>query len=342
MATGFWCKKSLRRWLPVLFVAFPLPGGLEAEGSTLTLKRLDGSAIPYCSEAEPSFVAEIQTSFVNLTTVSLQLITVKAGDREIAVINNPRLTPNQQLSFRDTFSFHWDSSQKQDGKLQSAMYDSIWVTWANPFDAKEILGGSVRVRPAPKQAEIYFTDKDGKPINGQWPDSTYLLLKDQAFDPDKKYTIIVIRKPADSNLYTPDTTTLSFTSGSSTTSGGLATILTLLLGSSGSSGSGSVISNLVQGDFLEAFYQDPADGDTARVGTMYTGPNKPSNTIHKKDSRSGNRNAQRHDVGACNLQGKKVILSAVAANSKSRLIFTTRHLPCSRQVVVVPGQHPYP
>ncbi|MDB5103017.1 MAG: hypothetical protein JWP91_706, partial [Fibrobacteres bacterium] len=125
-----------------------------------TLDVLDQNGNPltggYLTELNTDYTVKVTTTQAGLASISPIATTEVRGDQETLTIGSPQIL-GDNIVFSGASAFQIAAATKANNKTEAAAYDSLIVTWVNPKDAKDVAEKRVLVRPAPKQAQAYFS-----------------------------------------------------------------------------------------------------------------------------------------------------------------------------------------
>ena len=242
--------------------------------STLDILDQNGNPLPgYLSELNPSYTIRVTTTQANLTSITTPATTKTAADAENVTITNPT-KPGDYFVFTGSEPFVIGAATASNGKSEASPWDSLIVRWVNPSDpTRDIAEKRVLVRPAPKQAQVFFsTTAAGTPVTDslEGTETTiYVFVRDEILRTTDSPTIKLTTTPgaAHGNGAPPDVESLPLT----VVSPGLyraavpATLAVTIV-------PGNSSLQLLSGDQIRASYVDPVDKDSASANAGYGVP----------------------------------------------------------------------
>ncbi|MEO6095394.1 MAG: fibro-slime domain-containing protein [Fibrobacteria bacterium] len=140
--------------------------------STLEILDQNGNQLTgsYLTELNTAYTIRVTTTQAGLSSVSTDAATKVGLDAETIVLTNP-IAQGSNFVFSGLSPFRITSATAANGTTEASTYDTLTVRWVNPADpTRDIAEKKVPVRPAPKQARIYFSTKD----DGSDDTNTYL------------------------------------------------------------------------------------------------------------------------------------------------------------------------
>ncbi len=162
--------------------------------TTLQIRNAAGLIPPYFSEVDTSYRIRLNTSPGPITQATAYALAVRQGDDERPVMSNPAITGGR-LIFQGGFPFRAGGSHTDfNGRLESAVYDSLRVSWVHPRDSRDSALGTMKVQAAFKAAEVYFAATPGGVKITNYPitqTTLYVVVKDQIWNPSLTYTVLV-------------------------------------------------------------------------------------------------------------------------------------------------------
>jgi len=183
--------------------------------STLDILDQNGNTLPgYLSELNTAYTIKLVTSQAQLTTAAVDASTQIAVDKETVSIPNP-VFANDRFTFTGTEPLIIGAATANDGKSQASPYDSLIVRWVNPQDPTDIAEKHVWVRPAPKQAKVFFaTNADGTGATNSIAGTAtqiYVFVTDEILRATDQPTIKLVTSTPTGSGRTGDSLTLNLT-----------------------------------------------------------------------------------------------------------------------------------
>ena len=133
--------------------------------STLRILNSSGIRPPFFTNANTAFQVRLRTSATVLDSVFTPSLTKTKGDAESPLIKSPVRTADS-LVFQNSFAFKVETilpKTNGNGTLESALYDSIIVSWVHPRDPQDGVADTLPVRASKNQAVAYFSATEGGP-----------------------------------------------------------------------------------------------------------------------------------------------------------------------------------
>ncbi|MBW8889726.1 MAG: fibro-slime domain-containing protein [Fibrobacteres bacterium] len=236
--------------------------------STLDILDQNGNTLPgYLSELNTAYTIKLVTSQAQLTTASVAASTQAAVDKETVSIPNP-VFANDRFTFTGTEPLVIGAATANDGKSQASPYDSLIVRWVNPQDPTDIAEKHVWVRPAPKQAKVFFaTNPDGTgatdSISGT-ATQVYVFVTDEILRSTDQPTIKLVTSTPTGSGRTGDSLTLNLTVVSPGLYRAKVTLSIVPV-----SVPADTIIQVQLGDQIKASYTDPLDKDVASANAGF-------------------------------------------------------------------------
>jgi hypothetical protein len=229
------------------------------------LKASDQNGNPlaggYLTEDNASVTLSLSTTQTGLSSATINLSTVSAGDAETGTLANPAAQGNSMV-YSGASGLTMAVPVPADGKLQASAYDSLFVKWINPMDTSNVATLLVPIRPAPKQARAYFSAKaDGSDTTDQYlgtETTLYLFIVDQLLPAGLPLTASVETAPKNGAGRVKDTETFNLTS---VAPGKYRATLPVDITPTSVPGNGRL--QLAIEDGIKGSYRDPIDQDAA-------------------------------------------------------------------------------
>lgn len=237
--------------------------------STLEILDQNGNPLPgYLSELNNPYTIKVTTTQAGLTSITARASTQTALDSESVVIANPTAL-GDNFVFSGTEPLVIGAAAAANGKTEASAYDSLIVRWVNPADpARDIAEKRILVRPAPKQARVYFsTSATGTPETDTYAGtetSIYVFVTDEILPTGSNPTIALVTTTPSGSGRLGETETLNLTP----VSPGLyrATVPVQVVVTPIQSDN---TLQLQVGDLIKATYVDPLDKDSASANAGF-------------------------------------------------------------------------
>jgi fibro-slime domain-containing protein len=167
-----------------------------------TLEILDAAGLPftsgYITQNATGYTIKLTTTQAGLTNATVKALTPVASDSENIVLAT-KTDLGGRFTYTGVVPFSILTATKADSKTQASSYDSLLVTWVNPKDASDRPQSKIRIRPAPVQAQVFFsTNSNGTPQTTQYPstaDSIFVFVQDEELPPGSKPTVQLTTTP---------------------------------------------------------------------------------------------------------------------------------------------------
>jgi fibro-slime domain-containing protein len=232
--------------------------------STLEILDQNGNPLPgYLSELNSAYTIKVTTTQAGLASIAPTAATQTNLDQETVTITGST-SQGDFFIFSKAEPLAIGAATVNDGISQAKTYDSLLVRWVNPKDAKDTAVKHIWIRPAPKQARVFFsTTASGTPETNTYPDTTtrlYVFVSDEVLRTTDSPTISLVTTPGAAHPASPpDLLTLPLT----VVSPGLyrAQVPVVLALNPAVPADASL--QLQSGDQIKATYVDPLDKDTA-------------------------------------------------------------------------------
>ncbi|MFC1585676.1 chitobiase/beta-hexosaminidase C-terminal domain-containing protein [Fibrobacterota bacterium] len=251
--------------------------------SILEILDLRQQPLDSLTELNSSFTVVVTAAEANLNTISPFAVTPSNGDIDTLTL----FAFGQQGEFyRFTaeipFSVSPGNADSGNGTVEAGYYDSVIVTWINPNNPTDIVSDTVRVRPYPRPALMYFSESltAGNPVftYSTALDTIYLIVQDQVWRPGLTYTISLITDPTYGDR-DPDTLTTDLREISPGVYGAAVPIE-----KSGTPVPGDLLLQALNADTISAFYTDPLDGESVTADIEYGSPGEVAGSIAFTDA----------------------------------------------------------
>jgi hypothetical protein len=150
--------------------------------------------------------------------------------------------------FEEAYSFAVGSITSSNGTLEANPYDTVIVTWTNPFDGSDVVYDTVYVYPADVAARVYFSTSsslnDTVSAFSEAATPVYVIVMDQDLHADSSYSATLTTASGESE-------TISLSISGNTLVGSIPANYTVI-----SSGDNILQINLA-GEQITASYTDP-------------------------------------------------------------------------------------
>jgi len=239
--------------------------------STLEILDQNGNPLPgYLSELNPSYKIKVVTNQAGLASITPNASTQTAADKENPVIGSP-VTVGDVITYTGTEPFAIGTATVSNGKSEASVYDSLIVRWVNPNDPTDIAEKHVWVRPAPKQAKVFFaTDLAGAAVTDSisgTANQIYVFVLDEVLRSTDKPTIKLTTSPAPTHPTSADTLVLDLVAVPGSPGLLRASVPLVLIPPAINTGDKNL--QVALGDQIKASYVDPLDHDPASNNAGY-------------------------------------------------------------------------
>ncbi|MBF0431832.1 MAG: chitobiase/beta-hexosaminidase C-terminal domain-containing protein [Fibrobacteria bacterium] len=164
--------------------------------------------------------------------------------------------------YQSAFPFSVTSHTLWNGTVESAVYDTLIVSWVNPLDETDIARDTLYIQPVNQQAQAFFSTSllldDTVSIFSEAASPLYIIITDQEPDPNRNYTATVNTSAGDA-----ETVTLSWNNGN------LSALLTANYNSMTLSNDNLEID--LGGEPISVHYIDPLYSENAQKAAFFTG-----------------------------------------------------------------------
>lgn len=239
-----------------------------------TLEILDASNPPlpfsagYITQNATGYTVRLTTTQAGLTGATINAKTVTGAD-----VENILLTSVTNLGGRFVYTgvipFSVATAILGDSKTQSALYDSLSVSWTNPSDANDKPQAKLRVRAAPQQAQVFFaTDSTGTtPTTTYAATATliYVFVRDEQLPPGQSASIALSSTSAVTSRNDRATLPLTYLGN-----GLYRAQVTIDI--DGVTSLTDTKLQLTSGDQIQADFIDPLDGDIGKANAGFGQP----------------------------------------------------------------------
>ncbi|MBF0432607.1 MAG: fibro-slime domain-containing protein [Fibrobacteria bacterium] len=174
--------------------------------SALQLSKFTGEPLggtSYLTENDTKFIVKLTAPYADLTSVSVTLVTAKGQDRETITIQNPSIQ-NDALVFMDTVDFAVSGIVSVNTVVEAASYDTVLANWKNQLNSSDSVSSSFPVKPAAKEAKVYFADASWNELSNSLvgtETTLYVVVEDAVFDPSRlqDYVVSLTNRKGDGN-----------------------------------------------------------------------------------------------------------------------------------------------
>ncbi|MBF0433690.1 MAG: hypothetical protein HQK83_20595, partial [Fibrobacteria bacterium] len=186
--------------------------------STLQVTKITGEPLggeSNLTENDTKFIVKLSSPYAALTEVTINISSITGKDQEAMVISDPKIQSNA-LVFIDTVDFFVSAAIPGNSIVEANVYDNVSVSWNNPFNIQDTPSVVFPVKPAAREAKVYFSDSNWVELTSSLSgkESTiYVVVEDAIFDPTRlaEYVITLSNKKGTGNASNPDQEVFSLT-----------------------------------------------------------------------------------------------------------------------------------
>ncbi|MBF0431779.1 MAG: chitobiase/beta-hexosaminidase C-terminal domain-containing protein [Fibrobacteria bacterium] len=172
--------------------------------SRLVILDANGDSIPngVLTGSPTNYTVRISTNYAGSNTLNPTALSVSLGDSE-----NLNLTTNLGAGtgyvrvFEQQFPMAISPGASSNGTLEVKQYDTLIVTWINPFDETDSVGDTIIFQPENYSASVHFAASvGGTEVNAfSYTDGVvYMVIRDQQVNPNQAYDALVTTESLDS------------------------------------------------------------------------------------------------------------------------------------------------
>ncbi len=183
--------------------------------SSLKILDVDGVAFPgdIMPGDQTKYRVQISTNYSGSGSLSPSASTIVGGDSETLTLDSLSTNPSAWAkTFEKRFNFSIAAATGSNGTLEASVYDTVIVTWTNPFDNSDVVADTVYVQSVDVPATVYFSNTSGGVATATYAEDktpVYIVVNDQTIYTDKTYQVVL-------TTVTGETETVTLTPSGST------------------------------------------------------------------------------------------------------------------------------